>query len=330
MSRIWDGRLVIVADPLPDIMPTFTFDRSIDQPTQRVVEELLAVARKFCRETVLLNSPAELSYRYREFTDSLIFPYWFGRKQRSRHAYVPGLCEACGLMFVGADAFTKTVCNDKELSKAVCRLSGLSVPSSIVVNSREDLELCCALDFPVFAKPNFEGTSLGITERNVCATLAEVEVIFSQIQRELGQPVIVEEYIDGIEFSAAFLVGRDRILHGASCWMLDGKPFGGVYDWRLKRGEQLTPGLFEVSRSDFWDRAKKALSYFEKTGLFRIDCRVRDGEPVVIELTPDIYLGADGEFVSALSNAGGTYPDVIGIIIRDSLEWYGAEMPVGD
>lgn len=140
----------------------------------------------------------------------------------------------------------------------------------------------------------------------------------------------MEEYIEGTEVSTAFLIGRDRILHGASCWMLDGKPFGGVYDWRLKHGNELAPSPFQILNHDFWERAKKVLFYFEKTGLFRIDCRIKGDEPIIIELTPDIYLGADGEFVAALSGVCPNYLDVIGIIIRDSLEWYGAEMPMGN
>lgn len=80
-------------------------------------------------------------------------------------------------MFVGADAYAKVICNDKELSKVICRQANLTVPVSAVLSSLEDIQYASYVPLPVVVKPNYEGTSLGITQKNLCDTWSEVSEV---------------------------------------------------------------------------------------------------------------------------------------------------------
>lgn len=333
--RRWNGTTLLVADPSPTNDYEGPFDRRIDRPQPWTVAELAAALRRCSRSVIVIADPKELTTLIARHADSLVFPYWFGQSSRSRHAFVPSICEANDLMFVGADAFTKTICNDKELSKVVCRQAGLAVPRSVVVHSIGDLRHLRGIRFPAMVKPNYEGTSLGISDANRCATMAEVMRLVPELIDGLGQPVIIEDFVAGREFAVCMMADATGVAVRSGAWSIDGQEDfldNRVYSYDFKVGGRADM-RFEDATTLIGDtdlnRMRNCFDRLGKVDLLRVDGRVLDGRCCILELTPDIYLGSDGEFAAGFRDLYPAYDDFISAVVRKCLERYRADLPVG-
>ena len=332
--RVWDGTILLVADPQGDQAPDGVYDRRIDRPVTATVEALRTALESTARRVTLISDLGELTDRAGRHTRSLVFPYWFGERSRSRHGLVPAICEANEIMFVGADAFTKIVCNDKELSKVVCSQSGLDTPASGIVRTLDQMRHVRHLRLPVIVKPNYEGTSLGISERNKCYTWADAEAVAADLLRELGQPLVIEEFISGREFSACLMQTRQGIRTRVGAWTVDGS--ADYLDDRVFSADLKTSAVHDLVFEERPDMLAAPVleamaDCFHKLGkveLLRIDGRLRGEDCRIIELTPDIYLGADGEFATAHRSVHGGYDHFVSDLVRNCVEGYGAEFPV--
>lgn len=333
--RPWDRKIVLVADPVDPHAPKDAFDRRIDRPSKDTVDELRTALDMCCGEVIVLSDLTTFTAEVSRYSQSLVFPYWFGQISRSRHGLLPAICEANDLMFVGADAFVKVVCNDKELSKAVCRQVGLDTPASILLQTIEELEHLRGVSLPVVVKPNYEGTSLGITQRNLCRSWQEVSQVAEIILRQLGQPVIVEEFISGREFSACLLGNGAGVVElQIGSWKIEGK--SDYLDHQINSFEFKLPNdlefELEMVTSQFDEAVIEAMRRcfrsLGKVELLRIDGRQNETGVFIIELTPDIYLGSDGEYCQALKKPTAAYSDMIRSIIANSLEGYQAQVPM--
>ena len=303
------------------------YDRRIDQPSQGTALALRSALQTCCDRVITVSELGDFTRLVGEHLDCLVFPYWFGQRSRSRHGLVPAICEANGVMFVGADAFTKIVCNDKELSKTICRQVGLPVPASGVVRRMEDLRFLRHLRMPLMVKPNYEGTSLGITDRNKCSGWEEAAVICGELLQEFEQPVIVEEFIAGREFSSCLMHVRGELTVRTGAWTIEGRKDyldDRVFSAGLKTGsiEMAYVGGMELPR-DITDRMKDCFRWLGKVDVLRIDGRLREGCCSIIELTPDAALGPDSEFAAAYGGVQD-YDGFVSRLIMDCVERYRA------
>ena len=329
-NRKWNNTVILVTDPALEGKADGDYDRRIDRPSQNTALSLEDALQACCARVIRMSDLGEFTDRIGRHTESLVFPYWFGQESRSRHGLVPAICEANGVMFVGADAFTKIVCNDKELSKAICRDAGLSVPKSGVVRQPEDLRFLQGLKTPLMVKPNYEGTSLGISDRNRCNSLEQAGVICAELLRELNQPVIVEEFIAGREFSACLMRVDGKLTVRAGSWVIEGRQDyldDRIFSAALKTSDtamDYMSGLVLPDGTEY--RMKECYRRLGKVGLMRIDGRLHDSRCTVIELTPDAALGKDSEFYAAYGD--GNYKGFISSVVTDCIEGYGAQLPV--
>src|SRR6185436_10577139 len=102
----------------------------------------------------------------------LIFNAAEGRRGRFREAFYPALFDELGFPYTGSDAYALAVTLDKQLTKLILHQQGVRTPGwQFVENVREfrpeDLK------FPVIVKPNFEGSSKGITQDSIAESVAE-------------------------------------------------------------------------------------------------------------------------------------------------------------
>ncbi|AJW99311.1 hypothetical protein QHI69_19455 [Burkholderia gladioli pv. gladioli] len=333
--KVWDETILLVADATQANVPRDEFDRRIDQPLRRTVDAMHGALERCCKTVHRYSNLNDFTQQIGRYPNSLVFPYWFGQQSRSRHGLVPAICEAANTMFVGADAFAKVVCNDKELSKEICRQAGLSVPLSAVLMEPGDLRYADYLSLPVVVKPNYEGTSLGITQRNLCRTWAEVTEISGHLFARLGQPVIIEEFIAGREFSACMLgTSNQTVAINIGGWKIDGDP--RYLDERLNTFDLKLPNertfeweaLTQMFPQESLDAFRSCFTRLGKVELLRIDGRVRGNDVVILELTPDIYLGDDGEFCRAFGHNETNYDTFISRLVSNCLEGYKAGMPM--
>ena len=97
----------------------------------------------------------------------------------------------------------------KELMKYVAFVEGIRTPAFALIHSAENIEKECRdLTYPLFVKPAKAGDSLGIDDRSLVNNAVELTEKVHAIIDEFA-PLLVEEYINGREFTVMVAAGTD-------------------------------------------------------------------------------------------------------------------------
>ena len=136
--------------------------------------------------------------------------YGFGRE-----AQVPALLDAYKIPYTFSDALGQALTLHKGMTKHVVRDLGIATPDFALVNDEEDIA-SVHLDFPLFAKPVAEGTGKGVTSLSRIDNRADLKSVCLDLLKAFGQPVLVETYLPGREFTVGIVgTGRNARAIGA-------------------------------------------------------------------------------------------------------------------
>jgi D-alanine-D-alanine ligase len=123
---------------------------------------------------------------------------------------IPGALELLGIPYTGAGILGLSLDTNKFLVKKLLQQHGIPVPYFQIFNSASDY-LDPMLRFPLISKLNAIHGSVEITEDAVSETEKHLRKRLKQLIRTYKQPVLVEEFIAGREFTAIVLQdGRKR------------------------------------------------------------------------------------------------------------------------
>ena len=131
-----------------------------------------------------------------------VFNFCEGLTGIGREAQVPALLEAYEIPFVFSDPLTMAVTLDKGMCKRVVRDCGIPTADFAVIESLADVEKI-DLPFPLFLKPIAEGSGKGIGTNNKVADRAQMRASAEDMLTRYRQPVLVETYLAGREFTVA-------------------------------------------------------------------------------------------------------------------------------
>jgi D-alanine-D-alanine ligase len=102
---------------------------------------------------------------------------------------------------------------NKYYSRLVVGAAGVRVSPGNVVYNREEIESKIeGLKFPLFLKPVSEGTGKGITTKSIVNDVYQLKSLCEELLNEYHQPVLVEEYMPGREFTVG-IVGSGASSH---------------------------------------------------------------------------------------------------------------------
>lgn len=119
----------------------------------------------------------------------------------SREAYIPALCEYLGIPHTGSHAAVQTLTLDKYKTKLYLESFGIKTSKSqLILHGSESLKI----PYPIFIKPNGEGSSLGISDQNIIRSEMEWKLRVPNLFNEYA-PLLVEPYISGRELTAAVM-----------------------------------------------------------------------------------------------------------------------------
>lgn len=97
----------------------------------------------------------------------------------------------------------------KELMKYVAYVGGISTPAFALVETMDSIPSeCTHLRYPLFVKPHQAGDSLGIDQASLVRNEKELLIKCSGIMEEYG-PLLVEEYIEGREFTVMLVANAE-------------------------------------------------------------------------------------------------------------------------
>ena len=175
--------------------------------TQETVNALAGAVERLGHrvERFEVSGPASRTVaRLEAYSPDLIFNTAEGRRGRFREAFYPALFDELGFPYTGSDAYALAVTLDKQLTKLILKEHGIRTPEWQYVEKPAELRPQ-ELRFPVIVKPNFEGSSKGITQDSIAETLDEVRSKVGQALAKYPAGVLVEEFISGRDLTVPFL-----------------------------------------------------------------------------------------------------------------------------
>src|SRR6267143_4241604 len=203
-------------------------------------------------KVICLEAKDDFPERLRQARPDIVFNIAEGFHGVNREAHVPAICEFYGIPYSGSDPFTLSLCLDKARAKETLAFHGIPTPKFVVVRKPEELRAASEkLRFPLFVKPLHEGSSKGITDSNLCR---DVEHLLEQTEfllENYNQPVLVEEYLPGKEFTCA-VVGN-----GDEATVL---PIVGMNFETLPEG---AAPIYSFDAKFVWDRPENPLDIFQ-------------------------------------------------------------------
>src|SRR6185437_9753383 len=114
-------------------------------------------------ERVEVSGPASRTVsRLEAYSPDLVFNTAEGRRGKFREAFYPALFEELGIAYTGSDPYTLSVTLDKQTTKMLLAHRGVPSPRGALVDRLDELPE--GLRYPLIVKPNFEGSSKGITQ----------------------------------------------------------------------------------------------------------------------------------------------------------------------
>ena len=326
-------------------------------------ETIAAVERALsaCGQVIRLEANEEFPERLRKERPDIVFNIAEGLRGVNREAHVPAICEFFGIPYSGSDPFSLSLCLDKARTKEWLSYHGVRTAPFVLLRDATDLESflggrgqsrnggdpsssVLGPRSSVFVKPVHEGSSKGITEKNFCRTPEELRAQVLFLLERYQQPVLVESYLPGAEFTCAILG------NGKTARVL---PIVGINFAALPDGAVPVYG-FEAKW--LWDRPENPLDMFECPARVdealarevervalrayhvlgcrdwsRIDVRLdAAGEPNVVEVNPLPGILPNPEenscFPKAARVAGLSYDQLIQACLRAAAERQGVRL----
>jgi D-alanine-D-alanine ligase len=164
----------------------------------------------------------------------LVFNICEGMHGWGREAQVPALLDAYQIPYCFSDPLVCALTLHKGMTKHVVRAAGVATPDFLVVQDLTGARNV-KLPYPLFAKPVAEGTGKGVTSASRVGNPAELQAVCRRLLAEHRQPVLVERFLPGREFTVGILgtARKAAAIVTLEIGLLPGAD-AGVYSYRNK------------------------------------------------------------------------------------------------
>lgn len=256
----------------------------------------------------------------------LVFNICEGLHGPARESQVPAILEVYGIPCTFADAAVLALCLNKAWAKLVVADAGVPIAPQAVVKSVDDLD-GIGIEPPLFVKPIAEGTGKGTSATSVIHDLAALETRCAALLARYRQPVLVERYLPGREFTVGVVgTGESARVLGTLEIILLANAEASVYSYVNKEEcESRVEYRLRCGTDDPVVAKAEAMALAAWRALDcrdggRIDLRANAlGEPCFIEANPLAGLHPEHSDLPMLATAVGmTYVDLIDTIVQSA------------
>lgn len=144
----------------------------------------------------------------------LVFNIAEGLHGIGREAQVPAILDLYQIPYTFSDPLVMSLSLHKGMTKQVVAGFGFPTAAFLTAETAADARRV-SFDPPYFIKPVAEGTSKGVTPDSVIRDRKHLEAACAEMIRRFDQPVLVERYLPGREFTTGILgTGGDAKILG--------------------------------------------------------------------------------------------------------------------
>jgi len=265
---------------------------------------------------------------------------------------IAALFEILKIPYTGSRALTLGLALNKWRVKEILSYYGIpTAPHYLCKNSSEfNLNGYSKLKdkFPLIVKPSREDASIGIENKSVVYNDSELKERIEYILDEYKQPALVEQYINGREINVS-VVGNvinseddlivfpiseidftglpddyHKIVSYNSKWMYKTVEFSGTK--AVCPAKNISQELEQTIKVT----AKKVYKIIGASDYARVDFRVKDNVPYVLEMNPNPDIASDVDedtgFTRSGKAYGWTYEELIQNIIGFAMQRWGVNV----
>ena len=254
----------------------------------------------------------------------LVFNIAEGLHGLCREAQIPALLDAYEIPYVFSESHILALTLHKGMTKAVVGEQGVPTPDYYVISDESEVG-SVELPFPLFLKPVGGGTGMGISANSIVRDSLALSHVSKLLLEEYRQPVLVETYLEGREFTVGITGTRENARStGVMEIVVDPSCDLGVYSYKTKQ-EYLEFAKYHLVGGDVASECEKvALAAWNALGCRdggRIDVKM-DGQLRVnfLEVNPLAGLNpVDSDLPILCRKAGISYHELITRILDSAL-----------
>ncbi len=217
-----------------------------------------------------------------------------GRRGRGREAQVPAILNYYRIPYTGSDETTLCIAWDKALTKRLLATYKIRTPKYRVI-SREHGHWEGAFVMPAIVKPNAEGSSKGISDVAIAADIEQLKRLVVRNIELYQQDMLVEEYVDGREFTVGVLGngGDTRVFAPMEIVYLNKSADYNIYSYQVKQNyktlirNDCPAAISAQTEEEMMRAARKIYDTLCCRDFARMDFRLsKDGKLYFIEINP--------------------------------------------
>ncbi|MGD0675984.1 MAG: ATP-grasp domain-containing protein [Polyangiaceae bacterium] len=279
-----------------------------------------------------VTGPASLLVtRLEAFAPDMVFNLAEGHRGKTRRAFYPALFEELGIASTGSDAYTLCVTLDKALTKK--QLAGWGVPTPrgrFVTRTSWMSGGLDELPFPVIVKPNFEGSSKGISQENVVDGPVDLGRVLEALLAQYPDGALVEHFVPGIDVRVVHVEGLPPLPAVETVVDPAYPRRHAIVDYRLANIDtdfvdrripaRLALGVAERLR----DLTNRTLAAFALRDVAALDFRVgADGEVWFLSATAIPSFAPGGALFAAANAVGSSHDATVLAVLRSAAVRHG-------
>lgn len=194
-----------------------------------------------------------------------------------------GYFEWMGIPYSTSGVLTSALTFNKNFCKSYLRLYDIPMARSVCVSENSEVvpERFHDLGLPVFVKPNSNGSSVAVTK---VTRWEELEEALQKVW-EVDTEALVEQFVEGVEYSASILGTRDEYVRFPITEILPKNEFFDYEAKYLGASEEITPArLSSTLEKKCLDLSEKLYRILECRGICRFDFILKEDEFFFLEV----------------------------------------------
>ena len=291
-------------------------------------------------EVVMVEADEDAFEKFRRERPDIVFNMAEGVWGDSRESQIPSILEMLRIPYTGSNPLTLAMCLNKARAKEI--LSYYGIPTArFIVAGNSSMEIEKYLSFPMIVKPMLEGSSKGIKNDSIVRDVPALRRKVAAVIEEYSQPALVEEYLEGREFTVA-LMGNGATLTALPIVEINysALPAGvnPIYSYEAKWILDTPEAPLDIfaGPAELNGRLKSAIEAVSKDAFGALDvrdwCRIdvrldSEGTPHIIELNPLPGILKDPKcnscFPKAARAAGMTFSEMVNGVLDAARLRYG-------
>ena len=257
---------------------------------------------------------------------------------------VQGFLEVLGIPYLGTKVLGSALGIDKVFQRKLLQAASVAIPHGLtfspdqVMAFQQHVEPLVAvlyqaqLNFPVVVKPACEGSSLGVSVVGTIDQLVNALQYASTISPHGMQSVVVEEHIEGMEFTCIVLL--DPVTQ-EPCFLppteiLKEKGFA-IHGYEQKympgRSQKFTPArCSDAITKRIQESCLRVMKALHFSTVARIDGFVKpDGSVIIIDPNTIVGMAPSSFFFNQAAEMGMNHAAIINYLISSELRGYGMQ-----